>query len=249
MRIGCETHISPAGFSATVTTRWADRCAWRAGPKPRDGGFPYVVARLYSVALGADLNPQDSFTIMHLCLFETPDKEKLSPFCSLFSKEDLESYEYAGDLEKFYTPGTDHTLPVSRHQPFVRQMCRFSRSCSRHRIHQRTHRPPTNSLTHHGLQTVGTLLSSPITSLSDRAMHVDFCTTTRPPVSSLPWARPTEPMTPSIQRRPSRIGHRTNHPHDGILFSSLTIPRRYRISTYRVVELGDHGWSRRRPRG
>ena len=65
----------------------------------------HIAARLNAVAPGANLSPQDAFAIMHLCPFETVAKEKLSRFCSLFSKEDFEIYEYAGDLEKFYNAG------------------------------------------------------------------------------------------------------------------------------------------------
>ena len=64
-----------------------------------------IAARLNSAAPGANLNPQDAYAIMHLCPFETVAKGELSPFCSLFSKEDFEIYEYAGDLEKFYNTG------------------------------------------------------------------------------------------------------------------------------------------------
>ena len=64
-----------------------------------------IAARLNSAAPGADLNPRDAHAIMHLCPFETVAKEKLSPFCSIFSEEEFEIYEYAGDLEKFYHTG------------------------------------------------------------------------------------------------------------------------------------------------
>ena len=65
----------------------------------------HIATRLNSAAPGANLDPQDAYAIMHLCPFETVAKKKLSPFCSLFSKEDFEIYEYAGDLEKFYNAG------------------------------------------------------------------------------------------------------------------------------------------------
>ena len=70
-----------------------------------DGAARYIATRLNSAAPGANLDPQDAYAIMHLCPFETVAKEKLSPFCPLFSKEDLKVYEYAGDLEKFYNTG------------------------------------------------------------------------------------------------------------------------------------------------
>ena len=64
-----------------------------------------IAARLNSVAPGANLGPRDVYAIMHLCPFETVAKETLSPFCSMFSEEDFEIYEYAGDLWKFYGRG------------------------------------------------------------------------------------------------------------------------------------------------
>ena len=64
-----------------------------------------IADRLNSAAPGANLDPQDAYAIMHLCPFETVVKEKTSPFCSLFSKQDFKIYEYAGDLEKFYGAG------------------------------------------------------------------------------------------------------------------------------------------------
>jgi len=65
----------------------------------------YIAARLNSGAPGANLTAQDAYAIMHLCPFDTVAREAISPFCGLFSKEDFEIYEYAGDLEKFYKTG------------------------------------------------------------------------------------------------------------------------------------------------
>ena len=64
-----------------------------------------IADRLNLAAPGANLSSQDAFAIMHLCPFETVAKEKISPFCYLFSKKDFKIYEYAGDLEKFYNTG------------------------------------------------------------------------------------------------------------------------------------------------
>jgi len=72
-----------------------------------------IAARLNFGAPGANLTAQDAYAIMHLCPFDTVAKEAVSPFCSLFSKEDFEIYEYAGDLEKFYNTG--YTLQSPRH--------------------------------------------------------------------------------------------------------------------------------------
>ena len=70
-----------------------------------DVAAQHIAARLNSAAPGANLDPQDVYALIHLCPFETVAKEKLSPFCSLFSEDDFEIYEYAGDLQKFYNAG------------------------------------------------------------------------------------------------------------------------------------------------
>lgn len=64
-----------------------------------------IATRLSSGAPGVNLTAQDAYAIMHLCPFDTVAKEAISPFCSLFSEEDFEIYEYVGDLEKFYNTG------------------------------------------------------------------------------------------------------------------------------------------------
>jgi hypothetical protein len=78
-----------------------------------DAAVRSIADRLNSAAPGANLNPQDAYAIMQLCPFETVAKEKISPFCFLFSRDDFKIYEYAGDLEKFYNTG------YSSHFPFT----------------------------------------------------------------------------------------------------------------------------------
>jgi len=77
-----------------------------------DVAAQHIAARINSAAPGANLDPQDVQAVMHLCPFETVAKERLSPFCFLFSKEDFEIYEYAGDLEKFYGVGYASHRPI-----------------------------------------------------------------------------------------------------------------------------------------
>lgn len=72
-----------------------------------------IATRLNSAAPGANLTAQDAYAIMHLCPFDTIAKEAISPFCHLFSEEDFEIYEYAGDLEKFYSTGYALVSPSS----------------------------------------------------------------------------------------------------------------------------------------
>jgi len=118
----------------------------------------HIAARLNSVAPGANLDPRDVYAIMHLCPFDTLAKEKHSPFCSLFSKEDFEIYEYAGDLEKFYNTGYGSRLGAVQGVGYINELIG--------RL--------TNSPAHHGLQTNSTLLSSPRTFPLNRTMYVDF---------------------------------------------------------------------------
>lgn len=84
-----------------------------------DIAFQKIAARLNSAAPGANLDPQDTLAIMHLCPFESVANEELSPFCNLFSKDDLEIYEYAADLEKFYNTGYVLRSPYAGAPPIV----------------------------------------------------------------------------------------------------------------------------------
>ena len=136
----------------------------------------HIAARLNSAAPGANLDPQDVYAIMHLCPFETVAKEKISPFCSLFSEEDFEIYEYAGDLEKFYYAGyalRTFIVPTPLIFCFVRYGGALGAVQGVGYINELIGRL-TNSPPHHGLQTNSTLLFSPETFPLDRAMYVDF---------------------------------------------------------------------------
>ena len=70
-----------------------------------------IAARINSVSPGENLNPREVHVIMHLCPFETVPKGRLSPFCSMFSEEDVEIYEYAEDLEKSYNRRCAYIVP------------------------------------------------------------------------------------------------------------------------------------------
>ena len=72
-----------------------------------------IALRLNSGAPDANLTAQDAYALMHLCPFDTVATEVVSPFCGLFSEEDFEIYEYAGDLEKFYYTGCESQPPVA----------------------------------------------------------------------------------------------------------------------------------------
>jgi len=117
-----------------------------------------IAARLNSVAPGANLDPQDVLAIMGICPFETVAKERFSPFCSIFTKEDFEIYEYAWDLEKFYNTGYGAPLGAVQGVGYINELIG--------RL--------TDSPAHHGLQTNKTLLSSQRTFPLNRSLYVDF---------------------------------------------------------------------------
>ena len=103
-----------------------------------------IAASLNSVAPGANPDPHDAHAVMHLCPLETVAKERLSPFCSMFSEEDFEIYEYAGDLEKIYNGRYACIVPP----PLTHSSSHCSSGMgvpwdrSRRRVRQRTHRAP-----------------------------------------------------------------------------------------------------------
>ncbi|KAJ7098350.1 phosphoglycerate mutase-like protein [Mycena epipterygia] len=76
---------------------------------------PPITARLNSWAPGANLTNEDIHGLMMLCAFHTvasvpygyteEDPLPFSPFCSLFTAAEFESFEYSSDLDKFYSTG------------------------------------------------------------------------------------------------------------------------------------------------
>ncbi|KAJ7138446.1 phytase [Mycena crocata] len=76
---------------------------------------PPITARLNLWAPGANLSNEDIHGLMMLCAFHTVASVPygynagtplpFSPFCSLFTAEDFEAFEYSSDLDKFYSTG------------------------------------------------------------------------------------------------------------------------------------------------
>ncbi|KAJ7698716.1 histidine phosphatase superfamily [Mycena rosella] len=76
---------------------------------------PPITSRLNSWAPGANLTNDDIHGLMMLCAFHTvasvPYGYKagsplpFSPFCSLFTPAEFESFEYSSDLDKYYSTG------------------------------------------------------------------------------------------------------------------------------------------------
>ena len=66
---------------------------------------PPLAARLNRAARGAALNATHVFGLLAMCPFESVAKEARSPFCALFDDDAFRSFEYYGDLEKYYRTG------------------------------------------------------------------------------------------------------------------------------------------------
>ena len=135
-----------------------------------------IAARLNSHAQDANLTAQDAYAIMHMCPFDTVAKEAVSPFCALFTGEDFEIYEYAGDLKKFYKTGYVQRSLYDQHVTdrfFDSYGAPLGAVQGVGYINELIARL-TNSPAHHGLQTNSTLLSSPDTFPLNRTMYVDF---------------------------------------------------------------------------
>jgi hypothetical protein len=76
---------------------------------------PPITARLNSWAPGANLTNEDIHGLMMLCAFHTVASVPygytegsplpFSPFCSLFTPSEFESFEYSSDLDKYYSTG------------------------------------------------------------------------------------------------------------------------------------------------
>ncbi|KAJ7885122.1 phytase [Mycena olivaceomarginata] len=80
---------------------------------------PPITARLNSWAPGANLTNEDIHGLMMLCAFHTVASVPygytegsplpFSPFCSLFTPSEFESFEYSSDLDKYYSTGFVYT--------------------------------------------------------------------------------------------------------------------------------------------
>ncbi|KAI0738844.1 histidine phosphatase superfamily [Daedaleopsis nitida] len=83
---------------------------------------PTLAARLNKAAPGAKLNQTHIFGLLAMCPFESVAKEKLSPFCTLFTEDDFRAFEYWGDLEKYYKTGYGNSLGRVRGVGYVNEL-------------------------------------------------------------------------------------------------------------------------------
>jgi hypothetical protein len=85
---------------------------------------PSITARLNKNLPGADLTKEDTIYIMDLCPFNTAasDTGEISPFCSLFTTEEWQSYDYYQSLGKYYGFGWGNPLGATQGVGFSNEL-------------------------------------------------------------------------------------------------------------------------------
>lgn len=53
-----------------------------------------ILKRFGLIFLHVDLKTEDVIATIHMCAFESAYKQSVSPFCTLFSRREIEQYEY-----------------------------------------------------------------------------------------------------------------------------------------------------------
>lgn len=129
---GSVISVTSRGFPASVGDSLApsDMCP---NFKDLEGGdyktswdniwIPPVQKRLqYLIEGNLTLTTSDVNQIPYLCGFESHITGRLSPWCSVFTDEELKQYEYSNDLRYYYGigPGTD--LPKKMMTPFLNEL-------------------------------------------------------------------------------------------------------------------------------
>ncbi|TDL30133.1 phosphoglycerate mutase-like protein [Rickenella mellea] len=117
-----------------------------------------AVARLNAAAPGANLTVTDITNLISLCPFETVAKEKPSAFCSLFTQEEFDGFEYFGDLGKYYGTGYGQELGPVQGVGYINEL-----------LARLTGRPVVDHT-----QTNSTLDADPSTFPLNRTVYADF---------------------------------------------------------------------------
>lgn len=82
--------------------------------------IPPIQERLQSLIQGnLTLTASDIDQIPYLCGFESHITGKLSPFCDVFTDEELKQYEYSNDLRYYYGVGPGTDLPKKMMTPYL----------------------------------------------------------------------------------------------------------------------------------
>ncbi|KPM42070.1 hypothetical protein AK830_g4473 [Neonectria ditissima] len=84
---------------------------------------PQVQRRLQSLIRGnLSLTLSDVDLFPYLCGFESQILGRLSPFCDIFTDEELKQYEYSNDLRYYYGLGPGSGLPQKMMTPFLQSL-------------------------------------------------------------------------------------------------------------------------------
>ncbi|OIW29655.1 histidine acid phosphatase [Coniochaeta ligniaria NRRL 30616] len=82
--------------------------------------LPPIQARLQALVAGnLTLTASDVAQIPYLCGFESQITGRLSPWCGVFTDEELRGYEYANDLRYYYGVGSGTKLQQTMMTPFL----------------------------------------------------------------------------------------------------------------------------------
>ncbi|KAK6209213.1 hypothetical protein LQW54_006533 [Pestalotiopsis sp. IQ-011] len=82
--------------------------------------IPPIQERLQALIQGnLTLTATDIDQIPYLCAFESHITGKLSPWCDVFTDEELKQYEYSNDLRYYYGVGPGTDLPKKMMTPFL----------------------------------------------------------------------------------------------------------------------------------
>lgn len=120
---------------------------------------PNITARLNAWAPGANLTDDNTFALMSLCPFDSVAKNNLSQWCDVFDHpQDWESFQYSGDLDKYYGTGYGAYLGRVQGVGYVNELLA--------RL--------TSTAVNDSTQTNSTLDGNEETFPLDRAMYADF---------------------------------------------------------------------------
>ena len=73
---------------------------------------PATIKRINSMVDGVEFDESDVLSMPYLCGFESQITGRLSPWCGVFTDEELRYYEYSQDLNYYYGTGPGSTNPA-----------------------------------------------------------------------------------------------------------------------------------------
>lgn len=84
--------------------------------------LPPIVTRINKLLNGLQFNTSDVVLFPYLCGFETPITGKRSPWCNVFTEEEILQYEYAQDIRYWYGTGLGTVLEQKLMLPFLTEV-------------------------------------------------------------------------------------------------------------------------------